>query len=137
MTGGVRNVYARDLSMNSPDLQAGHRVKSNSLRGGFVINTNVFRVQAGTVGGPLLLIDSNYSGQTGNYPPDLTDINLTGWTVSACKEVWTIGGEAGDPVGTVRLTDIAVTTATGSNSAQYVSDLEVRDVTVSGAPVTP
>lgn len=137
MTGGVRNVYARDLKMNSANLQAGHRIKSNSLRGGFVENTNVFRVQAGTVGGPLLLIDANYSGQTGNFPPEITDINLTGWTVSTCQDVWTIGGEAGDPVGTVRLRDIAVGTMTGSNSAQYISDLEVTNVTVGGNPVTP
>ncbi|MBV9382303.1 MAG: glycoside hydrolase family 28 protein, partial [Streptosporangiaceae bacterium] len=36
MSGGVRNVYARDLTMNSANLQAGHRIKSNTLRGGYV-----------------------------------------------------------------------------------------------------
>jgi Glycosyl hydrolases family 28 len=30
MTGGVKNVYARDLTMNSANLQAGHRIKTNT-----------------------------------------------------------------------------------------------------------
>jgi polygalacturonase len=70
MTGGVRNVYARDLTMNSANLQAGHRIKTNTLRGGFVENTNVYRIDAAAIGGPLLLIQGNYNGQTGAFPPD-------------------------------------------------------------------
>lgn len=51
--------------------------------------------------------------------------------------MWNITGtSASDPVGTVTLDDITVTTATGANSAQYVSGLVVRDVTVGGVPVT-
>jgi polygalacturonase len=59
MAGGVQNVYARDLLMNSANLQAGHRVKTNTLRGGFVENSNVYRITAGTIGGPVLLIDAH------------------------------------------------------------------------------
>jgi polygalacturonase len=134
MSGGVRNVYARDLTMNSANLQAGHRIKTNTLRGGYVENSNVYRVTAGTVGGPLLLIQGNYSGQTGSYPPSLTGITLEDWTVGSCAGVWSIvGASASDPVGTVVLDDITVTTSTAANSAQYVSDLVVKDVTVGGA----
>jgi polygalacturonase len=136
MTGGVKNVYARDLTMNSPGLQSGHRLKANSLRGGFIENTNVYRVTAGTIGGPVLWIDANYSGQTGDFPPLITDINLTGWTVASCAQAWQIAGEATDPVGTVTLKDIAITTMTGTNSAKYISDLQLIDVTVGGVPIT-
>jgi polygalacturonase len=137
MTGGVRNVYARDLAMNSPNLQAGHRIKTNTLRGGFVLNTNVYRVTAATVGGPLLLIQGNYNGQTGDFPPDVTDITLADWTVDSCKGLWSIiGASATDPVGTATLENITVTTSTAANSAQFISNLVVDNVTVGGAPVT-
>ncbi|MBO0804001.1 MAG: glycoside hydrolase family 28 protein [Nocardiopsaceae bacterium] len=137
MTGGVRNVYARDLRMNSANLEAGHRVKSNTLRGGYVVNTNVYRVGAGTIGGPLLEIQGNYDGQTGDFPPDLTGITLADWTVGTCAGLWSIvGASASDPVGTATLRDIAVTTSTAGNSAQYISDLVVENVTVGGTPVT-
>jgi polygalacturonase len=137
MTGGVKNVYARDLTMNSANLQAGHRIKTNTLRGGYALNTNVYRVTAGTVGGPLLLIQGNYDGQTGDFPPDLNDINLVDWTVSDCEGIWSIvGASASDPVNTVTLDNLTITTSTAANSAQYISDLIVKDVTVGGTPVS-
>ena len=137
MTGGVKNVYARDLTMNSANLQAGHRIKTNTLRGGYALNTNVYRVTAGTVGGPLLLITGNYDGQTGDFPPDINDITLDNWTVDTCEGLWSIvGASAADPVGTATLENMAITTSTVANSAQYISDLVVENVTVGGVPVT-
>jgi polygalacturonase len=137
MTGGVKNVYARDLTMNSANLQAGHRVKTNTLRGGYVLNSNVYRITAGTIGGPVLLIDAQYDDQTGDFPPDITDINLTDWTVTDCEGVWSIlGADASDPVGTITLTDVTVTTSTAANSAQYINDLVLNDVTIGGVPAT-
>jgi polygalacturonase len=137
MTGGVRNVYARDLTMNSAKLQAGHRIKTNTLRGGYVLNTNVYRITAGTVGGPLLLIQGNYNGQTGAFPPDVTGITLRDWTVGTCAGIWSIiGASASDPIGTATLDRITVTTSTAANSAQDISNLVVENVTVGGAPVS-
>ncbi len=137
MTGGVKNVYARDLTMNSASLQAGHRIKTNTLRGGYAVNSNVYRITAGTVGGPLLLIQGNYSGQTGDFPPDITGITLADWTVDSCAGIWSlIGASAADPVGTVTLDGLTITTSTAASSAQYVSNLVVEDVTVGGTPVT-
>jgi polygalacturonase len=137
MTGGVQNVYGRDLAMNSPDLQSGHRIKTNTLRGGYVINSNVYRVTAATIGGPVLKIEGQYSGQTGNFPPDITGITLADWSVDSCEGIWSLtGASATDPVGTITLDDLTITTSTAANSAQYVSNLVVKDVTVGGTPVT-
>ena len=137
MTGGVRNVFARDLTMNSPSLQSGHRLKTNSVRGGFIEHVYVDRVTAGTIGGPVLLIDYNYGeGNTGNHPPTVTDINLDHWTVQSCSPAWTIAGYATDPVGTVTLDDITVTSMTKTNSAQFISDFVLSNVTIAGSPVT-
>jgi polygalacturonase len=137
MTGGVSQVYARDLSMSSPSLQSGHRIKTNSVRGGTVRDIHVRRVTAGTIGGPILLIDFNYGeGDTGTFPPTVTDIDLADWTVESCHPAWTIAGYLNDPIGTVTLTDVAVTAMTGANVARNVSDLVLTDVTVGGIPVT-
>jgi hypothetical protein len=137
MTGGVKNVYARDLAMNSANLQAGHRIKTNTLRGGYALNSNVYRITASTAGGPLLLIQGNYDAQAGDFPPDITGITLADWTVGTCAGIWSlIGASAADPVGTVTLDDLTITTSTAANSAQYVSSLVVADVTVGGTPVT-
>ena len=134
MTGGVRDVYARDLTMTSTGLQSGHRLKTNSVRGGFIENSNVYRVDVSAIGGPLLLIDYNYGeGNTGTYPPTVTDISLSDWTVAAATQGWNIQGYATDPVGTVRLSDITVATAlTKANVATNVTDLELTNVVIDG-----
>jgi polygalacturonase len=137
MTGGVYHVYARDLTMSSPLLQSGHRIKTNSVRGGTVRDIHVRRVTAGTIGGPVLLIDYNYGeGNTGTFPPVVTDIELADWTVGSCTQGWQVAGYATDPIGTVTLSDVTVTTMTGKNVAQNISDLVLRDVSINGQPGT-
>jgi polygalacturonase len=136
MTGGVRAVYARDLHMDSPNLRSGHRIKTNSVRGGFVTDIHLGRITAGTIGGPMLLIDFNYGeGDTGTFPPTVTGIDLVDWTVGTCAPAWQMAGYPTDPIGTVTLTDVAVTTMTGSNTAQNIADLRLANVTVAGQPV--
>jgi polygalacturonase len=136
MTGGVREVYARDLTMTSTGLQAGHRLKTNSVRGGFIEGSHVWRVNVSAIGGPLLLIDFNYGeGDTGAFPPTVTDIDLSHWTVAAAAQGWNIAGYPTDPVGTVRLRDVTITgPLTTANIATNVSDLELTNVTIDGAP---
>jgi polygalacturonase len=137
MTGGVRAVFARDLHMDSPNLASGHRIKTNSVRGGFVTNIHIGRITAGTIGGPMLLIDFNYGeGDTGTFPPTVTDINLANWTVDACAPAWQMAGYPTDPIGTVTLTDVTVASMSGSNTAQNVADLRLTNVTVAGRPAT-
>jgi polygalacturonase len=137
MTGGVKNVYGRDLTMNSPILQSGHRLKTNSVRGGYIENSNIYRVSAGQIGGPVLLIDFNYGeGNTGTFPPTVTGITLKHWTVNTAKAGWTVAGYSTDHIGSIVLDDITITTMTGTNSAQYVDGFELVDVTINGQPVT-
>jgi polygalacturonase len=137
MTGGVRNVYARDLTMNSPALQSGHRLKTNSVRGGFIENSNVYRVTAGQIGGPVLLIDFNYGeGDTGTFEPVVTGIALKNWTVNTATAGWTVAGYPEDHVGTVLLQDFTIAAMTGANSSKYVDEFQLVDVTINGAAVT-
>ncbi|MBB2938497.1 polygalacturonase [Amycolatopsis bartoniae] len=137
MTGGVRDVYARDLTMNSPNLRSGHRIKTNSVRGGYVENVHLGRITAGTIGGPVLLVDYSYGeGDTGEYPPTVTDINLSEWTVQACEQGWQMAGYPEDPIGRVALTDVTIASMSGTNVAEYVRDLELRRVSIGGRPVT-
>jgi polygalacturonase len=136
MTGGVRNVYARDLTMTSAGLQSGHRLKTNSVRGGYIEGTHVYRVNVTAVGGPLLLIDYNYGeGDTGTHPPTVTDVNLSHWNVTSAAQGWNIQGYPNDPVGTVRLSDITIDSAPAkANIATDVTDLELRNVVVDHVP---
>ncbi|MFI1093859.1 glycoside hydrolase family 28 protein [Streptomyces sp. NPDC020917] len=134
MTGGIRNVYGRDLTMSSTGLRAGHRLKTNSVRGGFLENSNVYRVDVQAIGGPLLLIDYHYGeGDTGTYPPTVTDINLSHWSVASASQGWDVQGYDSDPVGTVRLSDITIDgPLSKANVADNVTDLRLDHVVIDG-----
>jgi polygalacturonase len=134
MSGGVRDVYARDLTMTSAGLQSGHRLKTNSVRGGFIENSHVYRVSVTAIGGPLLLIDYNYGeGDTGTFMPTVKDIFLDSWTVTSAAQGWNIQGYPEDQVGRVVLSNITVSSAlTKANIATNISDLELKNVVING-----
>jgi polygalacturonase len=137
MTGGVAHVYGRDLVLSSTGLQAGHRLKTNSVRGGYIEDSNIFRVSAPIIGGPALIIDYTYGeGDTGTYYPDVTDINLLYWNVGSATAAWDIIGYTEDHVGTVSLENFTLTTQTGANTLEFIDDLVLVDVTIDGSPVT-
>src|SRR5674476_746419 len=60
MTGGVRNVFAEDLQMSSPNLDIALRLKTNSLRGGFIEDIYVRNKTVGQVAQQAFLIDFFY-----------------------------------------------------------------------------
>jgi polygalacturonase len=138
MTGGVRNVYARDITMTSAGLQSGHRLKTNSVRGGFIENTNVWRTTVTAIGGPLLLIDYNYGeGNTGTFPPLVDRITLSGWNVASAAQGWNIAGYATDPVGTVTLRDVNIASALAKpDVALNITELVLDDVVIDGVKQT-
>lgn len=57
--------------------------------------------------------------------------------MQSCEGVWSIiGASATDPVGTATLEDLTITASSAANSAQFITNLVVKDVTVAGTAVT-
>ncbi|WP_413062883.1 glycoside hydrolase family 28 protein [Siminovitchia sp. 179-K 8D1 HS] len=77
MTGGVRNVFAEDNSMDSPNLDRVLRIKTNSVRGGFAENIYLRNNTVNEVGGEVIRIDMLYEeGDAGNYTPTVRNIEV-------------------------------------------------------------
>jgi hypothetical protein len=96
----------------------------------------VYRVDVSALGGPLLLVDYDYGeGNTGGFPPTVTDIFLSNWTVASAAQGWNIQGYPNDPVGRVVLRDVSVSGPIAKpNIARYVSHLELKNVLINGVP---
>ena len=70
-SGGVRNVFAEDCKMDSPNLDRVLRLKTNSVRGGTIENIYMRNVTAGQVSGAAVDIDLNYEeGNVGQVSAD-------------------------------------------------------------------
>ena len=72
ISGGCKNVFAHDCTMDSPNLDRVLRIKTNSCRGGIIENIFVKDVKVGQCGESVLKINLDYEHNEvccrGNYP---------------------------------------------------------------------
>jgi polygalacturonase len=136
MTGGVRNIFAEDLQMSSPNLNNCLRLKTNSLRGGFIENVHMRNTTVGQVSAEAFLIDFFYGPDNGlgGFNPTVADITMSNVTVGAAKEAFYLVGYANDHIQGIALTNCVFSNVLLSPgyTVKYVDDLELRNVVVNG-----
>lgn len=77
ISGGVKNVFAEDCIMDSPNLERAIRLKTNSIRGGVIENLFVRNIRVGEVSEAILKIDYYYEeGDKGEFTPEVKNILL-------------------------------------------------------------
>ena len=84
ISAGVRNVFVRNCTMDSPNLERAIRIKTNTLRGGFVENVFVKNIEVGQVKEAVLRINTyygTYANQEGDFLPRIENINIENVTV--------------------------------------------------------
>ncbi|HEX6445947.1 MAG TPA: glycoside hydrolase family 28 protein [Streptosporangiales bacterium] len=136
MTGGIRNVFAEDLRMNSPNLNNCLRLKTNSARGGFIEEVYLRNTSVGQVAQVAFLVDFFYDEGPGHgFNPTVADIHVSDLTVDTAQQPWYLVGYPDDHIRDVSLTDCTFTTVAKDPVTQYVDDLVLRNVTVNGQPV--
>ncbi|MBC6997329.1 glycoside hydrolase family 28 protein [Cytophaga sp. FL35] len=84
ISAGVRNVFVRNCQMDSPELDRAIRIKTNTLRGGFVENIFVKDIKVGQVKEAVLKINTYYGiydNQEGEHIPTIQNIHLENITV--------------------------------------------------------
>jgi polygalacturonase len=135
MTGGVRNVFAQNLRMSSPNLNNVLRLKTNSLRGGFIQNVHMRHVEVGVVGQIAFLVDFFYEDGPGHgFNPTVSDIHVSDLTVAQAGQPWYLVGYPDDHISDVSLRDCTFTSAATAPVARDIDGLELVNVIVNGAP---
>ena len=139
MTGGVRNVFAEDLQMSSPHLDIALRLKTNSLRGGFIEDIHMRNTTVGQVAQQGFLIDFFYevgdTWPTYSFLARVTDIHLSNVTVGSAKQPFYLVGYPTDHIENITLTDCAFENAMSVSEVQYVDNLVLSNVLVNGVRV--
>ena len=136
ISAGVRNVYVRNCEMNSPELDRAIRIKTNTLRGGFVENVYVKNIKVGQVKEALLRINTyygTYAGQEGDYMPTIQNINLENITVEdGGKYGVLIKGRPESFVKDVTLTNITIKKAETDLSVENSEPIVFKNTTING-----
>ena len=104
ISGGCKNVFVEDCTMDSPNLDRAIRFKSNAVRGGTVENIFVRNVKVGTVADAALQIDFVYEeGAKGPHKPVVRNVVIENLTVDNAKRVLDVQGFAGSEISGVRI----------------------------------
>ncbi len=114
ISGGVRNLFAENCKMDSPNLDHALRVKNNASRGGLLENFYFRNIKVGQVAHAVITIDFNYEeGSKGKYTPIMRNFCVEDLKSGKSKFGVDIQGLDNAPV-----TDISIRNADFDNVAR-------------------
>jgi polygalacturonase len=136
MSGGVRNVFAENCQLDSPNLDQALRFKTNAMRGGTIENVYFRKIRIGQIAHAVLQIDFNYEeGRKGPEHPVVRNIEIRDVTCKRAERALDVRGFADAKIRNLRLEHCTIETAAKANVVENVEGLTLADVTVNGKKV--
>ena len=133
MTGGARNIFAENCTMDSPNLERALRIKTNSVRGGVVENIYMRNVKIGQVAEAVLKINFFYGeGDTGKYTPTVRNINMENVTSKKSRYALSIRGYDRAPITNIHLKNCTFDNVDRANLLVGVKNLALKNVKING-----
>ena len=131
ISGSARNIFAEDCVMDSPDLERGLRLKTNSVRGGVIENVFMRNVTMRQVREAALLIDFYYQeGDAGKFDPIVRNIFMDNVHCYKSKYPWLVKGYERSPIRNIVLTDCVFETMEREGIAEAVENFVVTSKAV-------
>ncbi len=133
-SGGVRNVFAEDCLMDSPNLDRALRLKTNAERGGPIENIFFRNVKVGRVAHSVLTIDLVYwRVVNGPFPPTVRNIEMRNVTVaSSPRGIWVVG-TTNSIIENVRVIDSTFRGVEGPDVLTNSGSIQFQNVTIEPA----
>ncbi|GAA2409186.1 exopolygalacturonase PelB [Actinomadura vinacea] len=135
MSGSVRNVFAEDNVMNSPNLDRALRIKTNSVRGGVVEQVYFRRNTVLEVGQEVIWINFFYEeGDAGAFTPTVRDVHVEDLTSNGGKYALYLRGYERSPITNVTITDATFDDVETPMLLEHVQGLRLTNVLINGVP---
>lgn len=132
ISGGVRNLFAENLRMSSPDLERAIRIKTNSVRGGLIEHLRYRNIKVGQVRDAIVINFHYEEGDTGEFDPTVRDIEISSLVCEQAERVFQVRGFERAPIRSLRLRDLEFRRADETGIIEYVEDLSVNRVKING-----
>jgi polygalacturonase len=136
ISGGVKNVFAENCEMSSPNLERAIRIKTNSIRGGVIENIFARNIAVGEVSEAVLKINFYYEeGDAGKFPPVVRNINLK--DITSEKSPYAIWIKAYDysPVVNLNLENCVFNNVTNESIIENVDNIRFESVKINGEEI--
>ena len=136
-SGGIRNVFVENCTMDSPDLDRALRFKNNAVRGGVLENVFMRNVTIGQVGEAVLTIDLLYEeGAKGDFTPVVRNVQLENVTSSASPRVLFIRGFKGAVIDEIHIRNSTFKGVTATEVVTHTGAVSFQNVTIEPAILT-
>lgn len=133
ISGGVRNVFAENCRLDSPNLDHALRVKNNRMRGGLLENLYFRNIQVGQVAHAVITIDFNYEeGERGKHTPVVRNFVVENLKSGRSKYALDVQGFGSAPIYGLRLKDCTFENVERGSVASNLKDTALENVRVNG-----
>ena len=137
ISGGVRNLFAEECNLDSPNLDHALRVKNNAMRGGLLQDLHFRNIQVGQVAHAVITIDFNYEeGAKGSFVPVVRNYTVDKLRSSKSLHALDIQGLKGAPIYDLRLKDCTFEHVAEPNVVKNVNNATLENVTINGKEIT-
>lgn len=137
ISGGARNIFAENCSMNSPLLDRVLRIKTSSMRGGVVENVYMRNIEVGQVAEQVIRVNMFYE-DSGSFLPAVRNIEVENMTVEQGGEVGILlEGYEQSPVENIRLFNVSINDVEEPYEFSNVKGVVFEDVVINGESITP
>jgi polygalacturonase len=136
ISGGVRNVFAEDCRLDSPNLDHALRVKNNRMRGGLLENLYFRDIEVGQVAHAVITIDFNYEeGARGKFTPVVRNFVVSNLKSGRSKHALDVQGFGDAPVYNLRLAGCTFEQVAEPTIVKNVEGLTLESVRINGREV--
>jgi polygalacturonase len=136
-SGDIRNVFAQDCQMDSPNLDRVFRFKNNAIRGGVIEHAYMRNVKCGQVATAAIDVDFYYEeGEKGPFTPVVCDVEVVNLVVKKCANAWSLRGFKNAPITNIRLKNCTFENAAKAAVTENVQGLALENVMVNGKKVS-
>jgi polygalacturonase len=133
VSGGARSIFAEKCRMDSPNLDRALRIKTNSVRGGYVERIYMRDCTVGQVAEAVVTVNLFYEeGDTGKFPPPVRDIDVRNVTSKKSQYALLLRGYAHTPMRNIRVTDCTFDNVEKEDVIEGVARLTLTNVSING-----
>ena len=133
ISGGVRNLFAENCKLDSPNLDHALRVKNNAMRGGLLEDLHFRNLEVGQVAHAVITIDFNYEeGAKGSFTPVVRNYTVDNLRSSKSKYALDVQGFPSAPIMNLRLRKCTFDNVADGNIVKNVKDATLDNVKING-----
>lgn len=133
ISGGVRNVFAEDCKLDSPELDFAVRLKNNAMRGGLLENIFVRNLEVGQVAKAAVTIDFYYEeGEAGKFTPVVRNVVIRNMKMRKAEYALYLRGFKTAPIRDVVIQDCDFGGVAKPNLLENAEGISMRNVKING-----